>query len=226
MTTNLDLSGRAIGLLAAQLLDVEKTRVAINNRVQAAERDHSFTFEFNEFLKESYNSIIEQEESLIKELERQVKQHPMGPWQKSFKGVGAKQFARLLGAIGDPYWHIAEDRPRSVAELWSYCGMAPGQIRRRGAKLNWSPEAKMRIHLIAKSIVKVGDRRAYDHRREVTAERVHAAECVRCGPSGSPAQPGSPWNDGHKHADALRYQGKMVLKEMWREARKLHGVTD
>ena len=47
-------------------------------------------------------------------------------------------------------------------------------------------------------------------------------ECKRCGPSGRPALPGSPWSDAHRHADALRVTGKEFLRLLWREAERLH----
>ena len=58
-------------------------------------------------------------------------------------------------------------------------------------------------------------RRVYEQRRVETFARTHNAECVRCGPSGKPAQEGTPWNPGHAHADALRIVGKEVLRDLW-----------
>lgn len=64
--------------------------------------------------------------------------------------------------------------------------------------------------------------KVYLDRRAQTAERRHGAPCVRCGPSGSPAQPGSLWSNGHQHADALRMVSKQILKELWLLAREHH----
>lgn len=58
-------------------------------------------------------------------------------------------------------------------------------------------------------------RQFYDWARAVAADKVHAVECVRCGPSGKPAQPGTPWNPGHQHAHALRIVGKELLRDLW-----------
>lgn len=55
----------------------------------------------------------------------------------------------------------------------------------------------------------------YEERRKVTSNRVHAESCVRCGPSGHPAQPGSPWSAGHQLGDALRFVGKEILRDLW-----------
>lgn len=64
--------------------------------------------------------------------------------------------------------------------------------------------------------------KVYLDRRAQTTERRHGAPCVRCGPSGSPAQPGSLWSNGHQHADALRMVSKQILKELWLLAREHH----
>jgi hypothetical protein len=80
----------------------------------------------------------------------------------------------------------------------------------------------MRAWNIAGSMLKAGNRETYDKRKAATEGRVHATECVRCGPSGKPAQPGSPWSDAHRHADALRIVSKELLKQLWRAARDIH----
>lgn len=202
-------------------------------------------------------------------LQDTLRLHLLHPWITAQKGIGDKQGARLLAAIGDPYWNDLHDRPRTVSELWAYCGYhtiklpvgqgtttsqgvcadrnslpssgQPGSDapstsagaggynvaakRTKGAKANWSATAKMRAYLIAESVVKSGGpwREVYDKRKGATEGRVHVVPCVRCGPSGKPAQPGSDWSAGHRHADALRITAKEILKGLWTEARRLHG---
>jgi hypothetical protein len=68
-----------------------------------------------------------------KNLTRKLKAHPLGAWIKKTKGIGEKQGARLLAAIGDPYIRpelLNEDGtvrspegPRTVSALWAYCGL-------------------------------------------------------------------------------------------------------
>lgn len=167
-------------------------------------------------------------------LTRALRANPLGPWVKAQKGIGEKQGGRLVAAIGDPYMRPAmlqpdetwdPARPRTVSELWAYCGLKPGQRRKRGELANWSATAKMRAWNVAGSMLKSGNREVYDKRKAATEGRLHAAECVRCGPSGKPALPGSAWSDGHRHADALRVVSKDILKELWREARRIHLET-
>lgn len=167
-------------------------------------------------------------------LTRALRAHPLGPWVKTVRGVGEKQGGRLIAAIGDPYarpdlllpdetWDPA--RPRTVSELWAYCGLKPGQKRKRGERANWSAAAKMRAWNVAGSMLKAGNREVYDKRKARTEGALHEGECVRCGPKGKPAQPGSPWSNAHRHADALRVVSKEILKDLWREARRIHQET-
>jgi hypothetical protein len=224
--------------------------------------------------------LIEQaEKSAIKSLERHMRrEHPLGPWLKAQPGVGDKQGARLLAAIGDPYMRpeitredgtVEPARPRTVSELWAYAGMhvvdvdIPGDhssgdtqmltavgeqtgghpdqrahdahrrhvgmaaARKRGQLANWNAEARMRAYLVAAQCVKQPDgtvwRDVYTAGRAKYADAVHRAPCVRCGPSGKPAVIGSPLNPGHCHARAIRLVAKGILRELWREAGRLHG---
>lgn len=191
--------------------------------------------------------IKELEHTAVLELQRAVRRHPLHPWIKEQRGIGEKQCARLLAAIGDPYWNDLHDRPRTVSELWAYCGYhtlptsghggtedhAAGAggggynvaaKRAKGQRANWSATAKMRAYLIAESVVKSGGpwREVYDKRKAATADNVHMVPCIRCGPSGNPALPGSDWSAGHRHADALRITAKEILKGLWIASRDLH----
>lgn len=171
------------------------------------------------------------EHGAIKTLERKMKHHALGPWMQLQKGVGLKQGARLLASIGDPYWNDLHDRPRTVSELWSYSGYAviDGEAprRRKGVQGNWSEEARMRARLVSESCIKQTSgsyRKVYDDARTQYASVIHKKDCVRCGPSGNPAKIGSPLSLGHQHARALRRVSKEILKDMWKEAKRLHEV--
>lgn len=73
------------------------------------------------------------EHTAQRNLEAKMKAHPLGAWVKSTKGVGAKQAARLLAAIGDPYIRPellnedgsvrSKEGPRTVSALWAYSGL-------------------------------------------------------------------------------------------------------
>jgi hypothetical protein len=173
-----------------------------------------------------------------KNLVAHLRTHPLGPWIDAQLGIGPKQGARLLAALGDPYMRPEVEREdgtfepsrprRGPAELCAYAALGdPARKRRHGmsqaeAKALGKPEAKMRAWNIAVSMLKAGNREVYDKRKAATLGRLHDKECVRCGPSGKPAPVGTPLSDAHRHADALRIVSKWVVKELFREARRIH----
>lgn len=237
---------------AAQVLDdLEALRVANENRLRqltrtepdedGGERGLGLSV-FNptviamQSIVDGMNTL---EEQGIKELERLMKRHPLGPWVKAQTGIGFKQAARLLGAIGDPYMRESQEfddgsiipaHPRTVSQLWAYSGYSvlsgESQKRRKGQLANWSDDARKRAWLISASCVKQKPgtkwRDLYDASRAKYADAVHPVDCVRCGPKGKPALAGSPLSAGHQHARALRIMSKEILKEMWIESKRIH----
>jgi hypothetical protein len=248
-----------LGLSADILSDLESVRIMNENRLRQLTRStedsdgnvrgFGLTEEHPDVarLAAMVDTLNALEHEATLNLQRTMRRNLLGPWVKAQRGIGEKQAARLLAAIRDPYWNDLHDRPRTVSELWAFCGYhtlpvsqstsgtqsgcAGGAYniaarRTKGQKSNWSSEAKMRAYLISESVVKAGGpwRDVYDARKAATESRLHGAPCVRCGPSGKPAQPGSEWSKGHRHADALRILSKEILKGLWTEARRLHGA--
>ena len=232
-----------LGILADVLDDLEKVRIANENRVRqltrteadsdGEERGFGLTLD-NPMVKKlvtSVEALAQAEKDATANLQKAMKAHPLGPWVKSQAGVGEKQAARLLATIGDPFWNDLHDRPRTVSELWAFCGYAVhdghAQARRRGERSNWSADAKMRTYLISVSCVKQSAekskyRRVYDEGRAKYADAVHPHDCKRCGPAGKPALAGSPLSAGHQHNRAIRLISKELLKDLWIASRDLY----
>lgn len=123
-----------LGLLAEVVDDLESVRIANDNRVRiltradadadGEDRGFGLTPEHPEVAKliATIGVLKAGEDDAIKNLEHAMKRHPLGAFVKATSGLGWKQTARLLAAIGDPYWNDLHDRPRTVSELWAYCG--------------------------------------------------------------------------------------------------------
>lgn len=229
--------------LAADIVDdLERTRIANENRLRMLtrtepdedgemrglgmdERDPNVarTAALVEMLAKA-------EHQAVLNLNKILREHSLGPWIKAQKGVGEKTGARLLAVVGDPYVNLQTGEVRTVSQLWAYCGHGdPTRRKHKGMTQDdlfrlGNPVAKKRTWLIATSCLKAQGPYAdvYYARKTATEGREHGAECVRCGPSGHPAQPGSPWSDAHRHADALRIVGKEFLRDLWLEAKRLH----
>lgn len=289
-----DSNAPFLALLADVLDDLERTRIANENRLRqltrtepdkdGEERGFGLTLDHPQIatLADMVETLAKVEHQATLNLQRAVRKHPLGPWVKATIGVGEKQGARLIAAIGDPYWNTLHDRPRTVSELWAYCGLHvvfpaahdphgphkqiggggqthpsqatidaqsrragvikqgdPGHkasgthdaaagvapTRARGQRANWSTIAKTRAYLVAESCIKQARspyRAVYDNSREKYADAAHAAPCRRCGPSGKPATAGTPLSAGHQHARALRAVMKAILRDLWRESRRIH----
>lgn len=180
-------------------------------------------------LRTTLDLLADAEKHAVRNLETAMAAHPLGPWVKAQNGLGLKTIARLLSAIGDPYWNSLHNRPRTVSELWAYAGLAvhDGRIQQRvkGQKSNWSDTAKMRAWNVVQPIIK--NRRSpyravYDAAKATYEGAVHVHECRRCGPAGKPAQPGSPLSKGHIDARAQRIVMKRVLRDLWVESKRIH----
>jgi hypothetical protein len=212
-TTPTDPSGALLLVLADSLNDIEGLRKATANQLSALTRPSDVPggkglseYSRAAVLLGDRLAILEQfEHKTVLELRRALRAHPLGPWVKRTVGLGEKQAARLIAAIGDPAWNGAENRPRrGPAELWAYCGYTPGQKRQKGVRSNWNAEAKMRAYLCAESCMKQRKspyRAVYDEARSNLVDR--------------------DTSDGHKHAHALRCVAKAILKDLWLEARAI-----
>jgi len=270
--------------------DLEAVRCANENRLRqltdTSELGHGLTIDHPDVkqLQNLVDALIAAEHQAVLNLQRAMRKHPLGPWVKAHNGIGEKQAARLLASIGDPYWNDLYDRPRTVRELYSFCGygvvelgaaqlhrdsqhatdgtttLDPAQKfadshvwcggvtqrdtssqtatdshrmlavgvaphRRKGEKVTWSTDARKRIWLIADKCIMVTSspyREVYEKGRAQYADAIHKVECKQCGPKGKPALPGSPLSAGHQHARARRLIAKQILKDLWREAKRLH----
>lgn len=130
-----DSNAPLLALLADVLDDLERTRIANENRLRQLTRDEpdadgeerGFGLTLDQpqvaALADVVAALGKLEHQSTLNLQRAVRKHPLGPWVKATVGVGEKQGARLLAAIGDPYWNTLYDRPRLVSELWAYCGL-------------------------------------------------------------------------------------------------------
>lgn len=221
--------------------DLERSRIATENRIRSlCEAKGMAGSPEEKRLILIANGLGESERKAINELKRAVKAHPLGPWIAAQAGVGEKTAGRLLGVLGDPAMRFdpetGELTPRTVSQLWSYCGYGDARKQRRTRGMTQeeafacgNPTLKMRVYLIAEACVKnrgSAYRAVYDAAREKYADAIHDEECKRCGPSGKPAQPGSPLSDGHKHARAMRAVSKNFLRDLWAEARRAHAALD
>lgn len=232
-----------LAIMADAVDDLERVRIAMENRYRALTSDYiegenggRFGKGFPDTAPEAqrFASIIgplkQLEHQAVLELGRSLRAHPLGPWIKGTPGLGEKQAGRLLAAIGDPYWNDLHYRPRTVSELWAYSGYhvldGTAAKRAKGVKSNWSTIAKTRAYLCAESAVKAGVRKLDDCDDTEGYDTEHRHAITRYGQKyldrrthTAVSQP--EWTAGHRHNDALRIVAKQILKDLWCAARDL-----
>lgn len=185
-----NLADPVLALAADILDDLEKVKIANENRLRQMTRSVEDSdgevrgFGFHEShpdvarLASMVEALGRLEHDATLNLQRQLRKHPLHAWAKSQRGVGEKQAARLLAAIGDPYirpeWTNKDDvtlpeGPRTVSALWAYCGLHVLPVgdsdhvtgdpqsrtigvaprRQRNQQSNWSEIARMRVWNVA-----------------------------------------------------------------------------
>jgi hypothetical protein len=125
----------ALALAADVLDDIERVRIANENRIRQMTRvgededgeDRGFGLDPDHpdvmRIAVMVHALQGLEHDATLELQRKMRKHPLGAWMKTQRGIGEKQGARLLAVIGDPYINSAKGQPRTVSALWAYCGL-------------------------------------------------------------------------------------------------------
>jgi hypothetical protein len=83
-----------------------------------------------------YQQLVVAEKIAFKMLEPQLKEIPVYGWMEDVRGLGLRYAVKLLSMIRDI------QRFENPSKLRTYCGCAPGQVRRAGLESNFNPELK------------------------------------------------------------------------------------
>lgn len=198
-----------MGHYAHQLLDIQKVRVAMGNRLDAMDRG-GVPERHRNVATEQMLALQKAEHALDLHLARLARKHFMRSWIDQAPGIRLQGFGRLMGITG------SLDRFPKVAKLWKYLGLAveDGHAPRRQKGVSfvrttlevkgnaYSPQGKVLCHQLGKSIVRARRgpyRAAYDRKKAYYEQE----------------RPG--WTQGHRHNAAMRYAVKELIKEMWLE---------
>lgn len=141
----------ALLMAAAVVDDLERTRIANENRLRQLTRteadsdglERGFGLDLTHpdvaRLAGIVEGLVALEHQAVLQLQRTMRAHPLGAHVAATRGLGEKQAARLLAAVGDPYWNTLHDRPRTVSQLWAYCGLHTLPVDHESAGTQPSP---------------------------------------------------------------------------------------
>ncbi len=100
-----------VGMVAQELNEIEGAWIATHNRLRAAETSELRPPALVTYMTTMAAQVDDLYQASVMEMEAAVKAHPLYSWVKSMTGVGPRQAGRLLGAVGDPYWHPGRTAP-------------------------------------------------------------------------------------------------------------------
>lgn len=229
-------------IFADALDDLERTRIATENRARALRQVKGMDDTPEEArLTGLVAALAALEHAAGLDLKRALRAHPLGPWVKATVGIGEKQGARLIAAIGDPY--LRDGLPRTVSQLWAYCGLHVLHPGRLGPDTQFpsagvDPSSDVdQIRLVAQPCdigVAPKRRRGQTANWNATAKMrayLCAVSCIKQAQSpyravylarrAHTAVTHPDWTDGHSHNDGLRVTSKAILRDLWIEGRRL-----
>jgi len=162
-----------------------------------------------------HNALLETEKQLAKRLNAWSSHHPLRiNFLNRIRGIGAILSSGLIA------WLHPISRFPNISKLWKYCGLAPGQKRKRGQKLNYNPHLKTLMWKIATSFEKQKAsksiyRRLYEEKKRYLNEREDLKKAVEEKRKGAKL---------HIRLLALRFIAKRFLADLWVTWRKLEGL--
>jgi len=162
-----------------------------------------------------HNSLLYTEKELAKRLDAWSSHHPLRiNWLSKIYGVGPILSSALIAWLGPI------SRFDNISKLWKYCGMAPGQKRKRGQKINYNPHLKTLMWKIASSFekqkaTKSRYRRIYDEKKRYYLNRPDLHEAIEKKKKGAKL---------HVRLMAMRFTVKRFLADTWIVWRKMEGL--
>lgn len=188
---------------------VQKQRIAMGNEIFQLNKLEIDPVALNRFYEDFYTI----EKDMVKYLKKVMKDHEMGPYFESVKGIGP-----VLGAALVSFIDI--EKAQHASSVWKYCGLAPGQKRKKGVKLDYNPVMKTIAWKIGEQFVKTPGK----YRDIYVTSRAYYQEKFPK-PIPVPNTKGQMTHvPAHLHAMAKRRTVKIFLSEFWAEWRKVRGL--
>ncbi len=218
---------------ARLLWDIQKLRIAVQNRKDAIIRD-GLPEEWTVMHNDVTDVLKKQESAVDRQLAKIVREHFMADWIEACPGLGYGGFGRIIGVTG------SLSNFANVAKLWKFMGLhvedGTAPKKRRGIKAGWVPLGRVVAHQIGDAIVKLGRGK---YREKYDFERAKKLALPRIPPSGCPMGQEHKDKSGkvlqcvkeegtsaHMHNHALRLAVKEMLKDMWVEWHRRRATAD
>lgn len=222
--------------------DMQDLRIRTGNRKSAVKRGETEKLkaageDYSEVETPVYLQFIEAqfkntEETISKFLGYYAKNHPVGRWMLSIKGVGPVIAAGMLA-------YIDINKAKTAGSIWSYAGWdGSRKVRTAGQKITWNPKFRVLCWKLGESFVKTSCREGdiyghlyqakkkwYEDKNENGGFAERAAEELKLKNYGKETEAYKAYSQGklppaHINAMAKRFAVKMFLShlfEVWYE---------
>lgn len=169
--------------------------------------------------------LDESEKEVKRSLEKSFKKDsPLAQVVADTHGLGVPMVVKLLGVIGDPYIKPAQvdletgelleaERPRTLSELFAYCGVAPHTRKKKGVKCTYNPLAQSTLWNMAEAVQKIP---AGKSELKDTWTKWKTYYSTR------EDDKGKQWTWTHVKLAAHRKVAREILKTLYFEAKKVH----
>ena len=192
--------------LIERYYQMQEHRIAMGNQILALKKAEEETNPLEDYF-ERFHSI---EKDIVKYLKSTVKSHQMAEWLEAVKGIGPVLASALLSTIDIK-------KADHASSVWKYAGLAPGQKRQKGKKLDYNPFLKTICWKIGESFVKTNGeyRGIYDTSKEFYQKKF---------PKEIKEGKRTLYTKGHIHAMAKRRAVKLFLSNFWAQWREMEGL--
>lgn len=225
-----DAIERPLATLVALRDQVQKLRIAENNRASAAAKEgHERAHKSHDRYAQMLHDL---EETVEKEFKYELKDHPAWPWMQQVRGVGPALAAQILA-------HIDFERADTVSKLWRFAGLATAEqacpickgtgLKSDDVECNYC-EGKGRGHFRERAVK--GERRTWNGRLKTTLYRWAGNQLRNNGPFEKTYRDARHryettrpnWTAAHQHLAALRVAEKLFLSMLWETTRFAMGL--
>lgn len=201
---------------------IQKLRVAEGNRVESAMR-------LNEPARAAvhrhYQEALEQLETKItKQVEDEVKKHPIWPWIEGIHGIGAVSIGSVIG-------HIDITKPDTISALWRYAGYGVRIIEHKACEGKGCAECGETGMVGARERPTKGEKLHYNVRLKTMVYRLIDIQIRLRGPYRKPYDEAKftysttrSWTKMHVELAARRKAAKFFLSHLWMVWREVEGL--
>lgn len=171
------LKNRELRILVESFYDMQKLRIAMGNRIHAYGKAGLLEYIDPE---PALGKLKEAEKELEQEITEVVTKHPLwDAWFKGVKGIGPIMAAGIIA------WRDDINKADTISAFWKYHGLAPGQGRKKGEKVDYNPKAKTHAYKVGMQLLKAKGhyaeiyylaRAKYEEREDIKAMHENAID--------------------------------------------------